>query len=184
MIGDLQQSSLLSPMTTSSPSDRLDSWKEIAAYLRRDVRTVQRWEKKEGLPVYRHQHEKLGSVYAFRAELTEWFTTRQPVSTGTATAQQKASDKIKLAVLPFRNLSGSEDDYFSDGLTEEMTTQLTRLQPSELAVIASTTAEHYDSTAKSLEQLREHLGVDYALEGKVRRSGNRVRITARLSELQ
>src|SRR5215510_13638453 len=88
-------------MTTSNPAERLDSWKEIAAYLRRDVRTVQRWEKKEGLPVYRHQHEKLGSVYAFRAELTQWFTTRQPASAGGAATPQKAGDKVKLAVLPF-----------------------------------------------------------------------------------
>ncbi|MGH9637783.1 MAG: hypothetical protein ACRD72_23340, partial [Candidatus Angelobacter sp.] len=64
-------------MTTSNPADRLDSWKEIASYLRRDVRTVQRWEKKEGLPVYRHLHDKLGSIYAYRNELTEWFNTRQ-----------------------------------------------------------------------------------------------------------
>ena len=65
------------PVTSANPADRLDSWKEIASFLRRDVRTVQRWEKKEGLPVHRHQHDKLGSIYAFRAELTEWFHTRQ-----------------------------------------------------------------------------------------------------------
>jgi TolB-like protein/tetratricopeptide (TPR) repeat protein len=170
-------------MTNSDPADRLDSWKEIAAYLRRDVRTVQRWEKKEGLPVRRHQHDKLGSIYAFRAELTAWFNTRQ--QTSPAVAAQRASDKIKLAVLPFQNLSGgSKDDYFSDGLTEEMITQITRMQPTELAVIASSTAEHYDSTKNSLEEMRRDLGVEYVLEGKVRRGGNRVRITARLSEVQ
>jgi Tol biopolymer transport system component len=54
------------------PEDRLDSWKEIAAYLNRDVTTVQRWEKREGMPVHRHLHDKLGSVYAFRAELDGW----------------------------------------------------------------------------------------------------------------
>src|SRR5262245_1082099 len=173
-------------MTTSNPAERLDSWKEIAAYLRRDVRTVQRWEKKEGLPVYRHQHEKLGSVYAFQTELTQCFTTRQPASAAAATAQQKTADKIKLAVLAFGNLSGKKeaDDYFGDGLTEEMTTQLTRLQPAALAVIARTTAAHYDSTPRSLEKLKQDLDVDYGLEGNVRRSGNRVRITARLSEIQ
>jgi TolB-like protein/Tfp pilus assembly protein PilF len=53
--------------------DRLDSWKEIAAYLARDVTTVQRWEKKEGLPVHRKIHDKLGSVYAFKAELDAWW---------------------------------------------------------------------------------------------------------------
>lgn len=52
--------------------ERLDSWKEIAAYLKRDVTTVQRWEKREGMPVRRHLHDKQGSVYAFRAELDAW----------------------------------------------------------------------------------------------------------------
>ena len=51
------------------PEDRLDSWKEIAAYLNRDVTTVQRWEKREGMPVHRHVHDWMGSVYASRAEL-------------------------------------------------------------------------------------------------------------------
>ena len=54
------------------PEDRLDSWKEIAVYLNRDVTTVQRWEKREGMPVHRHLHDKLGSVYASRAELDSW----------------------------------------------------------------------------------------------------------------
>jgi len=57
--------------------DRLDSWKEIAAYLNRDVTTVQRWEKREGMPVHRHQHDKLGSVYASRAELDGWTQGRR-----------------------------------------------------------------------------------------------------------
>ena len=56
--------------------DRLDSWKEIAAYLNRDVTTVQRWEKREGMPVHRHLHDKVGSVYASRSELDEWTRSR------------------------------------------------------------------------------------------------------------
>lgn len=171
-------------MTTGNPEDRLDSWKEIAAYLRRDVRTVQRWEKRENLPVHRHQHDKLGSVYAFRAELAQWFQTRQVTCAPAVVAGQKPSDKIKLAVLPFQNLGTEEGgDYFSEGLTEEMITEITRLQPDELAVIARSTAEHYDSSSSSLERLKKDLGVDYILEGKVRRGGNRVRISARLSEI-
>src|SRR5512140_2636460 len=146
-------------MTTSNPADRLDSWKEIASYLRRYVRDVQRWEKKEGLPVYRHLHDKLGSIYAYRNELMEWFTTRQQAGGSVASSdRQDGPEKIKLAVLPFGNLSGAkEDDYFSDGLTEEMITQITRLQASELAVIARTTAEHYDSSSKSMDQMKKEL---------------------------
>jgi TolB-like protein len=171
-------------MASGNPADRLDSWKEIASFLRRDVRTVQRWEKKEGLPVYRHLHDKLGSIYAYRNELTDWFNARQQL--GAAMGKQDGqAEKIKLAILPFGNLSGSqEDDYFSDGLTEEMITQITRLQAPELAVIARTTAEHYNASSKSLEQMKKELGVGYVLEGKVRRGGNRVRITAQLIQLK
>ena len=60
------------PPSMRSPDDRLDSWKEIAAYLNRDVTTVQRWEKREGMPVHRHLHGRMGSVYASRAELDAW----------------------------------------------------------------------------------------------------------------
>jgi Tol biopolymer transport system component len=63
---------------TDSSEDRLDSWKEIAAYMRRDVTTVQRWERREGMPVHRHVHDKMGSVYAFRADLDAWARTRRP----------------------------------------------------------------------------------------------------------
>ncbi len=57
------------PSRGKPPDDRLDSWKDIAAHLKRDVSTVQRWERREGMPVHRHLHDKLGSVFAFRAEL-------------------------------------------------------------------------------------------------------------------
>jgi TolB-like protein len=57
--------------------DRLDSWKEIAAYLKRDVTTVQRWEKREGMPVHRHLHDRMGSVYAFSLELDAWVQSRK-----------------------------------------------------------------------------------------------------------
>src|SRR5262249_34990661 len=72
----------------------------------------------------------------------------------------------------------------SDGLTEEMITQITRLQAPDLAVIARTTAEHYDSSSNSMEQMKKDLGVGYVMEGKVRRGGNRVRITAQLIHLK
>jgi len=60
-----------------APSSRLDSWKEIATYLRRDVRTVQRWEQKEGLPVHRQEHGSRASVYAEREELDAWQANRR-----------------------------------------------------------------------------------------------------------
>src|SRR4029077_14244718 len=65
-----------SPPTVRPQEGRLDSWKEIAAYLNRDVTTVQRWEKREGMPVHRHLHERAGSVFAFRADLDAWMCSR------------------------------------------------------------------------------------------------------------
>jgi len=70
--------SIAVPRSESVPERRLDSWKEIAAYLNRDVTTVQRWEKREGMPVYRHVHDKRGSVYALPEELEAWRENRRP----------------------------------------------------------------------------------------------------------
>jgi TolB-like protein/Flp pilus assembly protein TadD len=61
----------------SAPQARLDSWKEIAVYLNRDVTTVQRWERREGMPVHRHLHDKRGSVYALSSELDAWLKSRK-----------------------------------------------------------------------------------------------------------
>ncbi len=72
--------------------DRLDSWKEIAAHLKRDVSTVQRWERKEGLPVHRHRHDKLGSVYAFKTELDAWWNQgRQRIESAESTVANQAA---------------------------------------------------------------------------------------------
>jgi Tol biopolymer transport system component len=68
--------SLGTPPSERPLQDRLDSWKEIAAYLKRDVTTVQRWEKREGMPVHRHLHDRMGSVYASRTDLDAWMRSR------------------------------------------------------------------------------------------------------------
>ncbi len=65
------------PPSEKPSEDRLDSWKEIAAYLGRDVTTVQRWEKREAMPVHRHVHDKRGSVYALAPELDAWLQSRR-----------------------------------------------------------------------------------------------------------
>ena len=79
------------------PEDRLDSWKEIAAYLNRDVTTVQRWEKREGMPVHRHVHDKLGSVYASRAELDAWTQGRKAAAaTGNEDNASSADSEARL----------------------------------------------------------------------------------------
>ncbi len=67
-----------SPEQPHGPNEgRLNSWKKIAVYLKRDITTVQRWEKREGMPVHRHLHDKMGSVYAFQSELDAWMHGRR-----------------------------------------------------------------------------------------------------------
>ncbi len=271
---------------TSSPPDsaqdaRLESWKEIAAYLRREVRTVQRWEKKEGLPVHRHLHDKLGSVYAFKAELDAWWVSRRaevenedvaeenggeeiadvveseppaaaaaasespspPGVAETSLAPQPPSavparkalrpkelvrhpvkslrrpvgvplgillviiavamyliwprpkvegGRLMIAVLPFENLSGdAEQEFFSDGFTVEMISQLGRLNPDSLGVIAPQSSMQQKHSKKALREIGKDLGVDYILNGSVRLSkgdpanpgDDRVRIIASLSHV-
>ncbi len=92
-----------------------------------------------------------------------------------------APAKAMLAVLPFENMSGDDsEDYFADGLTEEMIAQLGQLQPTNLGVIARTSAMRYKHTKESVAQIGQELGVNYLLEGSVRLAGDRVRITAQL----
>jgi TolB-like protein/Flp pilus assembly protein TadD len=86
-----------------------------------------------------------------------------------------------LAVLPFENLSGDVgQEYFADGLTEEMTAQLGQLQPAKLGVIARTSTIRYKQAKESAAQIGRELGVDYLLDGSVRRVGERVRVIAQL----
>jgi TolB-like protein/DNA-binding winged helix-turn-helix (wHTH) protein/Tfp pilus assembly protein PilF len=90
---------------------------------------------------------------------------------------------MRMAVLPFRNLSGDpEQEFFSDGFTEEMITELGGLEPARLGVIAPTTSLHYKGSTKNAHDIGTELGVDYVLEGSVRREGDRVRISADLVE--
>ena len=96
-------------------------------------------------------------------------------------ATESRETRAMLAVLPFENLS--EDDgqeYFADGLTEEMTAQLGQLQPTKLGVIARTSTARYRQTKPTAAQIGQELGVDYLLDGSVRRVGERVRVIAQL----
>lgn len=92
--------------------------------------------------------------------------------------------KVMLAVLPFDNFSGDPgQDYFSDGMTEEMIAQLGNLDPQRLGVIARASAMQYKHSPKGAAQIGKELGVDYILEGSVRREGARARVTAQLIQV-
>ncbi len=236
-----------SPEGSPLADKKLVSWKEIAAYLGREVRTVQRWENTEGLPVHRHEHLKKSTVYAYASELDEWFRKRQPkddpeadaafvpepdVDTppGKANGDPTLADdmpadpsadepsnrmtrlgrwlgvaaigsallflvtlgfyqkfhagavkqeNVRLVVLPFVNLSGDPNqDYLSAGLTDVITTQLGRLDPQHIRVIAPTSARVM--SGKPVGEIRQTLNVQYILEGSVQRVANQIRIDVRL----
>ena len=104
------------PPPASAREDRLDSWKEIAAYLNRDVTTVQRWEKRESMPVHRHLHDRMGSVYASRAELDAWVHSRnlrgveensEPVAASVASAPPVVPAPPRAAIRNQRILSAA-----------------------------------------------------------------------------
>src|SRR6266849_10924980 len=231
------------PKGSPLPDKKLVSWKEIATHLGREVRTVQRWETTEGLPIHRHEHQKKSTVYAYAGELDDWFKKRQPVDDPEADAAfvpdpdtveansttgngdpvvpipvpvlvepppppigkriavaaaavaifcllsygvyrgfhggAATQDKIRLVVLPFVNISGdSKQDYLSAGLTDVITTQLGRLDPEHLRVIAPTSAKVM--SGKSIAEIRQKLDVQYILEGSVQQVANQIRIDIRL----
>jgi TolB-like protein/DNA-binding winged helix-turn-helix (wHTH) protein/Tfp pilus assembly protein PilF len=98
---------------------------------------------------------------------------------------QPSGEKVMLAVLPFLNYSGdASQEYFNDGFTEEMITQLGSADPQHLGVIARTSAMKYKNTGKDMQEIGRELGVDYVLEGSVRRAGDRVRISAQLIQVR
>src|SRR5262249_53375240 len=104
-----------------------------------------------------------------------------PVTMGFTSPASRGHAGLMLAVLPFANLSGDpEQEHLCDGLTEEATTQLSRLNPRRLSVIARTPAKKYKLTTKNFAEIGEELGAAFLLEGSVRRADNRVRIAAQL----
>jgi len=236
----------LGPEGSPPSGKKLDSWGEIASYLGREVRTVQRWEQTEDLPVHRHEHKKKSTVYAYAGELDAWIKQRQPKDDPEADAafvpepdvdappekengDAKLSnrtplpptpspahpvpskgkrvaiaavvmmvfvavayriyrkyqdpalthDTVRLVVLPFVNLSGDPNqNYLSAGLTDVITTQLGRLDPRHLRVIAPTSASVM--SGKPIGEIRQALNVQYVLEGSVQRVANQIRIDVRL----
>ncbi|HLK06142.1 MAG TPA: winged helix-turn-helix domain-containing protein [Candidatus Acidoferrum sp.] len=103
----------------------------------------------------------------------KWPRTKPAVPSG--------DGRVMIAVLPFDNLTGdASQDYFSDGLTEEMIEQLGRVNPQRLGVIARTSVARYKREGADLDRIQRELGVQYVLEGTVRRDTERVRVTAQL----
>jgi len=112
-------------------------------------------------------------LFAALAGYSQWSRSRVRL--------QPTGGRLMLAVLPFENLTGDAgQEYLSDGLTEEMIAQLGRLNPGHLGVIARTSVMHYKNNQIPIGQISRELGVQYVLEGSVRRDVDKVRISAQL----
>jgi len=93
------------------------------------------------------------------------------------------SEKVSIAVLPFTNMSGvQEQAYFSDGITEDIITELSRFR--SLFVIARNSSFQFRDKAVDMRRVGRELGVRYLVEGSIRRSGDRIRLTAQLIETE
>jgi TolB-like protein len=180
-----------------SRADRLDSWKAIARYLGRSVRTVRRWEADEGLPVHRHMHRSLASVYAFKSELDTWQGNARRLAAAAPERAVAAGDTVfeglrptlpgsparqsrrAVVVLPFVLLGPeSSEEYLADGFTEEVITRLSAVHA--LRVISQTSSMSLKGTTPGAPAIGRLLDVDHLLEGSVRLLGNRVRVSVRL----
>jgi TolB-like protein/DNA-binding winged helix-turn-helix (wHTH) protein/Tfp pilus assembly protein PilF len=94
---------------------------------------------------------------------------------------EPVNGRVMVAVLPFENLTGDNaQEYFSDGMTEEMIAQLGRVDPDHLGVIARTSVMHYKHSDEQVDQIGRELGAEYVLEGSVRRDSDKVRILTQL----
>lgn len=174
-------------MDDKSQADRLESWKAIARYLGRSVRTARRWEVEEDMPVHRQMHKSQGSVYAYRSELDAWRRRMEQTEAqddGEAAADAPLTDARRkpeqsVAVLPFKYLGrDSESAYIADGFTEEIIIGLSRIP--HLRVISWTSSMTFRDSNKSAPAIGRELGVEQLVEGTVRQEGARIRVAARL----
>jgi TolB-like protein/tetratricopeptide (TPR) repeat protein len=188
--------------------DILQSWKDIAKYMNREIRTCIRWERELGLPVHRFDEESSRSkVFAYKSEIEEWLKSRGNNHNhvapsiwdkkvlviglmsvlilasfflgyfyfffrGTSGSQES---EPTLAVLPFENLNTSEyEEYFSEGLTKEITNSLIRLN--RIKVVPSASDNEYENTPENLSKISKDLRADYFLLGKIEKGTGDIKV--------
>ncbi len=192
-------------------SEILQSWKDISAYIDRDIRTCHRWEREFGLPVHRIDEKSPRSkVFAYKSEIDLWLREKANnknhlkssiwdrkgliiglisglgllslilgslyLSRGSAGS---SSPEPTLAVLPFENLNSSEyEEYFSEGLTNEITNSLIKLN--KIKVVPAVENSQYENTPENLPKINRDLNVDYFLLGKIEKGENDIRIILNL----
>ena len=150
----------------SAGPNQLDSWKEIASYFRRDIRTVQLWEKNEGLPIHRHFHKQMGSVFAFRSELERWKSqaSQKQGSRSTDNSARETENHITIAVRPpASTIAGARKQQLSEFLIAKTIAALEKLSPGQLRIVRAEL-----STSEQAEALRLPSGpIDYLLKENV-----------------
>jgi len=154
----------------------LESWKEVSDYLKHSIKTCQRWEKEFGLPIHRFEETARGRVFAETTELDTWIKNKLCL----AEASEKDPPFFRsLAVLPFRNLCGDiEKDYFSDGITEALITELGQIRP--FRIISHQSVRQFQGTDKRILEIAKLLRVDALIEGAVLQAQGRVRLSVNL----
>jgi TolB-like protein/Flp pilus assembly protein TadD len=196
------------------PAERLDSWKAIAAYLKRDERTVRRWEK-EGLPIHRHLHARKASVYAYSSEIDSWWNDGRTCLAVEAVGAPRRRLAWLLAICSMLLAVGAGWIAFGDRLVNRSAAGaitsiavlplenlsgdpqqdyfadgITEALINELGrihalrVISRSSVMGYKGRKKALEQVARELNVDALVEGAVVREGSRVRVTAQLVRMQ
>jgi TolB-like protein len=170
--------------STSGPNEdqRLDSWKAIANYLGKSVRTAKRWEAEEGLPVHRHMHQRQGTVHAFRREVDAWLKSR---GLGPAAAIDDGDGEPRrgLLVLPFEHF-GPDDSlaWLAAGVSEALTERLSRING--LRVLSRTSASTLAGRPADARTIGRRHGVEHLVEGSIRCDHRRLRISIRLIEVR
>src|SRR3954465_3580871 len=170
----------LSPILPAwTAGDRLDSWKEIATYLRREARTVQLWEKKGGLPVHRHFHQQLGSVYAFRSEVDRWRreVSRHRSSLNEPESTTASGERIVIRVLPLKNLRGDAAwNELCKMVAAKTAVELERLNPERVAVVVQESASSEEPASTTVSESE----AGYALRWTAEQDGAALKISAEL----
>ena len=170
-------------MSNGAKPDILDSWKEIAAYLRREVRTVQLWEKHEGLPVHRHFHRRLGSVFGLRSEIDQWkervSQNRHSREMSTPTTVAKLG-RFTIGSLPLKTFAVRSAWRETCALLVARTIKtLEQAYPAELCVKDSTSAQP-ERENESSSALKANDSTDYLLRWSFREEANDLCLTVAL----
>lgn len=169
-----------------SPADRLDYWQEIAKYLGREVRTVQRWEREKSLPVRRlggNGEDRQPRVFAYKSEIDAWVALHSGRGTFSPDPapdnESKDPSVLRVAVLPLENSAGNpETEFLSDGVSDSLITRLSQL--SSLRVISRTSVFRFKGQAIDPCAVGRELEVGAVLVGRMVTRGNALSISLEL----